>query len=169
MYQASIPVMRRALGNLDAILRLAAAHAEANAIDPSLLIDSRLYPDMFPLSRQVQIASDTAKGCAARLAGLDPPRYEDDESTFPELSARIARTLAYLDTFEPQQIDGSETRAITLPGRDRTLTLLGMPYLLQWALPSLFFHVSTAYGILRHGGVPVGKKDYMGSFDPPAT
>lgn len=165
MYQASIPLLVRSLSNLDAILQKAAAHGETKKIDPAVLVNSRLFPDMFPLSRQVQIASDTAKGCAARLAGLEPPKYEDNEATFSELAARIEMTIAYLNAFEPQQLDGSENRTITLPLRERTLTFSGVTYLLQWALPSFFFHVTTAYAILRHHGVEIGKKDFLGSFD----
>ncbi len=164
MYQASVPVFVRMLSNLIAILEKAAAHAEAKKIEPAVLINSRLYPDMFPLSRQVQIASDTAKGGAARLAGMEPPKYEDTETTFPELIARIRKTIAYLDTFKPGQIDGSENRAVTLKVRDDTLTLDGLTFLLNRALPNLYFHVTTAYDILRHNGVEVGKKDYLGKF-----
>jgi hypothetical protein len=118
---------------------------------------------MLPLARQIQIASDTAKGCAARLAVLDPPKYDDNEETFPELAARIDKTLAYLDTFKPDQIDGSEQRPITLKMRDHTVNLLGLQYLLNMALPNFYFHVTTAYDILRHCGVELGKKDFIGN------
>lgn len=165
MYQASIPVLVRALRNLDGVLQLAAAHAARRQIDPAVLIDGRLYPDMYPLSRQVQIASDTAKGCAARLAGVEPPSYADDEKTFPELAARIAKTVAYLEGFRPEQIDGAEGRPVVLAVRERRLSFSGADYLLQWVLPSFFFHAATAYAILRHYGVELGKNDFMGRFD----
>lgn len=163
MYQASIPVLTRALKNLDAILAKGAAHAEARKIDPAVLIGSRLYPDMFALARQVQIASDTAKGCAARLAGVEAPKYEDNEATFAELSARIGKTVDYLATFQAAQIDGSEHKEIVLKlGKDRSVTFDGQSYLLGFVLPNVFFHVTTAYDILRHCGVEVGKMDYLG-------
>ncbi|MEK7815289.1 MAG: DUF1993 domain-containing protein [Pseudomonadota bacterium] len=162
MYQASVPVFIRMLNNLVAILGKAAAHAEAKKIAPAVLLNSRLYPDMFPLSRQVQIASDTAKGGAARLAGMEPPKYEDNETTFPELIERLRKTIAYLNTLKPEQIDGSEKRAVTLKVRDESLTFEGLTFLLNRALPNLYFHVSTAYAILRHSGVEIGKKDYLG-------
>ena len=164
MYQASVPVFIRMLNNLIAILEKTAAHAEARKIAPAVLLSSRLYPDMFPLSRQVQIASDTAKGGAARLAGTEPPKYEDNETTFPELIERLRKTIAYLNTLKPAQIDGSEKRAVTLKVRDEMLTFEGLTFLLNRALPNLYFHVSTAYAILRHSGVEIGKKDYLGKF-----
>lgn len=163
MYVASVPPILRSLTNLRAILEKAAAHAEAKKIDPSVLVNARLYPDMFPLSRQVQIATDTAKGAVSRLAGAEPPKYEDNESTFPELLARLDKTIALLESFKPEQIDGSEDRTITLPMRDRTLTFKGLPYLLDYVLPNVYFHVATAYGILRHNGVEIGKKDFLGN------
>ena len=162
MYLASVPPILRALTNLRASLEKAAAHAEAKKIDPLVLVNARLYPDMYPLSRQVQIATDNAKGAASRLAGMEPPKYEDNESTFPELVARIDKTIALLETFKPEQIDGSEDKTITLPMRDRTLTFKGMPYLLDYVLPTIYFHVTTAYAILRHNGVEIGKRDFMG-------
>ncbi len=164
MYQASVPVCIRMLNNLAAILEKAAAHAEAKKIDPTVLINDRLYPDMLPMGRQVLIASDTAKGGAARLAGLEPPKYEDNEKTFPELIERLRKTVNYLKTLKPEQIDGSEKRSITLKVRDETLTLDGLPYLLNRVLPNLYFHVSIAHAILRHNGVDIGKKDYLGAF-----
>jgi hypothetical protein len=164
MYQASVPVFIRILNNLAAILEKAAAHAEARKIDPTVLINDRLYPDMLTMGRQVLIASDTAKGGAARLAGMEPPAYEDNEKTFPELIERLRKTIAYLNTLKPEQIDGSEKRTITVKLRDSTLTLEGMNYLLNRVLPNLYFHVSIAYAILRHNGVEIGKKDYLGAF-----
>ena len=162
MYQASVPVFIRTLGNLSAILAKGAAHAEAKKIDPAVLVNSRLFPDMFPLSRQVQIASDTAKGAAARLAGLEPPSYDDNEKTFPELIARLDKTVEYLKTLKPEQIDGSEERTINIKVAGQPMTFPGMTFLLQRALPNLYFHTTTAYDILRHNGVEVGKKDYLG-------
>ena len=164
MYQASVPVFTRMLNNLATILEKAAAHAEAKKIDPAVFINDRLYPDMLPLSRQIMIASDTAKGGAARLAGVEPPSYEDNETTFPELIERLRKTIAYLNTLKPAQIDGSEKKTITLKTRNDTLTFEGMTFLLNRALPNLYFHVSTAYAILRHNGVDIGKKDYLGKF-----
>lgn len=163
MYQASVPVCIRMLNNLAGILEKAAAHAEAKKIDPSVLINDRLFPDMLPMGRQIMIASDTAKGGAARLAGLEPPKYEDNEKTFPELIERLRKTVNYLKTLKPEQIDGSEKRAITLKVRDDTLTLEGLPYLLNRVLPNLYFHISIAHAILRHNGVDIGKKDYLGA------
>lgn len=162
MYQASVPVYIRTLTNLNAILEKGAAYADAKKIDPAVLINSRLAPDMFPLSRQVQIASDNAKGPAARLAGLEVPKYEDNEQTFVDLCRRIQKTVDYLKTFKPEQIDGSEERTISLPLPSKTLTFRGMPYLLNFALPNFYFHVTTAYDILRHNGVELGKTDYLG-------
>ena len=162
MYLASISPILRTLTNLRTILEKAEAHAEARKIDPSVLVNARLYPDMFPLSRQVQIATDNAKGAASRLAGTTPPKYEDFESTFPELVARIDKTIALLKTFKPEQINGSEEKTITLPMHDRTLTFKGMPYLLDYVIPNIYFHVTTAYAILRHNGVEIGKKDFLG-------
>ncbi|MBI3897650.1 MAG: DUF1993 domain-containing protein [Gammaproteobacteria bacterium] len=162
MYQASVPVFIRTLNNLAAILEKGAAYAEAKKIDPTVLINSRLYPDMFPLSRQVQIASDSAKGCAARLAGLEPPKFEDTEKTFPELIARLQKTVSFLNTLKPEQIDGSEDRTITVKMRDSSKTYVGLQYLLHAATPNFYFHVTTVYAILRHNGVEVGKQDFLG-------
>jgi uncharacterized protein len=162
MYQASIPPIIRVLNNLAAILEKGAAHAETKKIDPAVLINSRLYPDMFPLVKQVQIASDVARKGAARLAELEAPKIEDDETTFPELVARLKKTVAYLETFTPAQIDGSEEKSISLPVGDKTMTLEGLPYLVSFILPNVYFHVATAYNILRHNGVELGKLDYLG-------
>lgn len=163
MYQASVPVFIHMLKNLAAILQKGVAYAEVKKIEPTVLINSRLYPDMFALVRQIQIASDVAKGCGARLAGLEPPKFEDNETTFPELFARIDKTVAYLETLKPEQIDGSEQRTVTLQIRNRTMTFLGMPFLLNFALPNFYFHVTTAYDILRHCGVEIGKQDFIGT------
>jgi hypothetical protein len=162
MYQASIPAFVRMLGNLSTILDKAAAHAEAKKIDPSVFMNARLAPDMFPLSRQVQIATDMVKGCAARLAGIEVPRYDDNETTFAELQARIDKTKAFLQSVNASQIDGSEQREITLKFGSRELSFLGQPYLLDFVLPNFHFHLSMTYAILRHNGVEIGKKDYIG-------
>ena len=162
MYQASVPSLIRSLNNLAAILEKGAAHAEAKNIDPSVLISSRLYPDMFPLSRQVQVASDIARRGAARLAESEAPSIEDNETTFPELIARLQKTTSYLETLTPDLIDGSEEKSISLPVGKETMTFKGMPYLLYFVLPNVYFHVTTAYDILRHCGVELGKIDFLG-------
>lgn len=164
MYQASIPVFVRMLGNLSAILDKAAAHAEARKIDPAVFINARLAPDMFPLSRQVQIATDMVKGCAARLAGIEVPRYEDNETTFAELQARIAKTKAFIQSVSASRIDGSEDRQITLKFGSRELSFLGQAYLLDFVVPNFHFHLTTTYAILRHNGVEIGKMDYVGNY-----
>jgi uncharacterized protein len=165
MYQASIPVFIRMLNNLNGILQKAAVWAEAKKVDPMVLLNSRLYPDMFPLVRQVQIAADTAKGAAARLAGLEPPNYEDNETSFAQLAARIDKTITYLESFGPGQIDGSEERTIMVTSHGEELRYEGMVFLLNSRLPNFYFHVTTAYAILRHSGVDIGKKDYLGKLD----
>ncbi len=162
MYQASIPPIIRSLNNLMAILEKGAAHAEAKKIDPAVLINTRLYPDMFPLGKQVQIVSDVTRRGAARLAGLEAPAMEDNETTFPDLIDRIKKTISYLKTLTPEQIDGSEQKTITLPMGKESMTFEGMPYLLYFILPNLYFHVTTAYDILRHCGVELGKMDFLG-------
>lgn len=162
MYDSSIPTLRHMLNSLAAILEKAAAHAASKKIDPAVFITARLFPDMFPLSRQVQIATDQAKGCAARLAGIDTPKFEDNETTFAELQARIAKTIAFLDSFTADQIDGSEGRDIVLQLHEKRLEFKGKDYLFNWVLPNFYFHVTTAYNILRHHGVEIGKKDFLG-------
>ncbi len=162
MYQASIPVSIRALNNLANILEKGAAYAETKKIDPSVLINSRLSPDMLPLSKQVQIASDIVNRGAARLAGVEAPKFEDNETTFGQLIDRIHKTISQLNTFKAEQIDGSEEKEITLQMRDNTASFQGMPYLLYFVLPNLYFHVTTAYDILRHCGVELGKQDFLG-------
>ncbi|NJM28319.1 MAG: DUF1993 domain-containing protein [Pseudanabaena sp. RU_4_16] len=162
MYQASIPSMIRSLNNLMTILEKGAAHAEARKIDPAVLINTRLYPDMFPLGKQVQIVSDVARRGAARLAGLEVSAMEDNETTFPDLIDRIKKTISYLKTLTPEQIDGSEQKTIILPMGKESMTFEGMPYLLYFILPNLYFHVTTAYDILRHCGVELGKMDFLG-------
>jgi hypothetical protein len=162
MYQATIPVMIRALDNLAAFLEKGQQFAEAKKIDPSVLLNSRLAPDMFPLARQVQLVSDTCKAGAARLAQQTPPSFEDNETTFPELIERARKTVAYLKTLKPEQIDGSEERTVSWTTRSGAKEMKGQPYLLHHVLPNVFFHVTTAYGILRHNGAEIGKKDYLG-------
>ncbi len=163
MYQASVPVFIRQLGALAAILEKAAAHAEAHRIDAAVLLASRLYPDMLPFVKQVQIATDHAKGAAARLAGQEPPKYEDTEASFGELAARIRKTVDYLGSVPAGAIDGSDERAVSLTIRGKTLDFKGAEYLLQYALPNFYFHLTTAYAILRHDGIVIGKKDFLGA------
>jgi uncharacterized protein len=162
MYQASVPSLIRSLNNLAAILSKGAAHAEAKKIDPAVLIQSRLYPDMLPLVKQIQIAADIAKKGVARLSGVEAPVSEDNETTFPELIDRLKQTVAYLETLTPAQIDGSEAKEISLPVGGHTLKFEGLPYLLAFVLPNVYFHVTTAYNILRHSGVELGKMDFLG-------
>jgi len=164
MYQASIPGFLRMLGNLSAILDKAAAHAEAKKIDPAIFVNARLAPDMFPLSRQVQIATDMVKGCAARLADIEVPRYEDNETSFADLQARIAKTVAFIQSVSASQIDDSEDRQITLKFGSRELSFLGQAYLLDFVLPNFHFHLTSTYAILRHNGVEIGKMDYVGHY-----
>ena len=163
MYQASVPVFTRMLVNLGNVLDKGAKHAEAKKIDPSVLVGARLYPDMFPLARQVQIATDHAKGCSARLAGQEPPAYEDKEASFLQLLERVNRTLEFIRGFKPEQIDGSEEREVVLQMRAGPLKLTGQQYLLNVAMPNFYFHVTTTYDILRHNGVEVGKRDFLGT------
>ena len=163
MYQASIPNLIRTLKNLVGVLEKGEAHAEAKNIEPTVLINSRLYPDMFPLARQVQIASDVSRRSAARLAGVEAPNIPDTETTFPELIDRLQKTIAYLETFSADQIDGTEEKDVTVPvGGGETITMQGWPYLSFFVMPNVYFHVTTAYAILRHNGVEIGKRDYLG-------
>ena len=162
MHQASAQRFASTLGNLAAILDKARAHCEARKIDPLVLTGFRLYPDMFPFSRQVQIACDTAKGAVARLAGVEIPKHEDTERTFEELKARIAKTLDFVNSVKRERIDGSEDKEIVLPMRSGERRYTGLQYLLGHAVPNFYFHVSTAYNILRHNGVELGKQDYLG-------
>lgn len=162
MYSASIPAFIRALDNLSAVIDLGAASAEARKIDPAVLMQSRLYPDMFPFARQVQIACDMVKGGAARLAGIDPPPKADTETTFAELKARIEWTIEFLRGVKSEQIDGSEDRPIVLKTPFGELNFTGQQYLSSFVLPNLYFHSATAYNILRHSGVALGKRDFLG-------
>lgn len=162
MYQAAIPTCTRALNNLAFILEKAEQHATEKKIDPTVLLNARLFPDMFPLVKQVQVAADAAKGGAARLAQAEPPKFEDNETTFAQLVERVRKTVGYLETLKPEQIDGSEDRTITWQTRTSTKSMQGQPYLLNHLLPNVFFHVATAYDILRHNGVELGKQDFLG-------
>lgn len=163
MYQASAPVFVRMLGNLSTLLQKGADHAAAKKFDPAVLVNARLAPDMFALARQVQIATDMAKGCVARLAGVEPPKYDDTEATIPELQARIAKTIDYIKTFQPAQIDGSEERAVELKSPRGVMNFKGQQYLLHFVLPNVYFHITTAYNLLRHNGVEIGKMDFIGA------
>jgi hypothetical protein len=163
MYSMSVPVFAKTLGNLSAILDKAAAHAEAKKIDPAVLLAARLYPDMFPLTKQVQVACDFAKGTVARLAGEEPPKYDDNETTIEALKARIARTVDYAQGFQAARFAGAEERDVQMKIRDQTLSFKGLPYLAHVALPNFFFHATTAYDILRHNGVELGKRDFIGA------
>jgi hypothetical protein len=164
MYQASAPRFVNILKNLSALLDKAQAHAEAKNIEPAALTAYRLYPDMFPLTRQVQIACDTAKGAVARLAGVEIPKHEDIEQTFAELKARIAKTVAFIESVKPAQVDGSEGKEIVLKMRGQDVKFSGLQYLLGSAHPNFYFHVTTAYNILRHNGVEIGKRDFLGNY-----
>lgn len=162
MYQASAPRFANILRNLSAILEKAEAHCAAKKIEPAALTTYRLFPDMFPLTRQVQIACDTAKGATARLAGVDIPKHEDTEQTFADLKARIAKTIDFVESVSASKIDGSDEKEIVLQMRSGERRFKGMQYLLGHAYPNFYFHVTTAYNILRHNGVEVGKADFIG-------
>lgn len=164
MYEASVPVFIRSFGNLSRILAKGLAHAEANKINPATLIDARLFENMYSLPGQIQRASDTAKGCASRLSGVEAPKFEDNEKTFSELQDRITKTVDFLETVKPDQINGSEQRTVTLNLAKKPVNFEGQNYLLNFALPNFFFHVTTAYDILRHKGVSIAKPDYLGGF-----
>ncbi len=162
MYQASIPVLTRQLEILSAILKKAEAHAEAKKIAPEVFLNARIAPDMYPLTRQVQITGDMVKGCAARLAGKEVPSYEDTEKTFLELQGRINKTIAFVQTIKAGDIDGSEERKIILKVGGKEMEFMGQPYLLFFVIPNVFFNMSIAYAILRHNGVELGKGDFLG-------
>ena len=163
MYQASVPRFINILGNLSAILDKTQAHVEARKLDETALTGFRLYPDMLPMARQIMITTDTAKGLVARLAGVEIPVYEDTEKTIPELKARIAKTIAYLQSFKPAQIDGTEDKEIVIKRGDKETRYTGMQFMLGHAVPNFYFHVTTTYAILRHNGVEIGKRDYLGN------
>ena len=164
LYAASVPVFKQMLGGMSTVLAKADAYATLKKIDANALLQARLFPDMFPLVQQVRIAADFARGVSARLAGVEPPVYEANEQSFADLQSLINKTLAYVDGFPATQIDGQENCEIVLrPGTPKERKFTGQPYLLGYALPHFFFHVTTAYAILRHNGVEVGKGDYMGA------
>lgn len=165
IYDATIPPLKRTLNNLAAILKKGEEYADAKKIEHSVLLNSRLFVDMYPLTRQVQIATDMSKGAGARLAAVEIPKYEDDETSFAELQARIAKTIAFLDTIDSKQLQDAETREITITIRKTDLKFSGQDYLLKWVLPNVYFHVTTAYNILRHHGVELGKQDFLGPRD----
>jgi hypothetical protein len=164
VYQATVPAVLQMFGSLSAILTKAAAHAEAKKIDQSVFINARLAPDMHPLVRQVQIASDNAKGLCARLANVAIPSFPDTETTFADLQQRIAKTVEFIKTLKPEQFEGAEKREITLKLGPQEVKWSGQVYLLNFGLPNFLFHVTTAYDILRHNGVELGKRDFMGNF-----
>ncbi|MFT0545733.1 DUF1993 domain-containing protein [Allopusillimonas ginsengisoli] len=165
LYAASLPVFKQMLNSMDAVLSKAEEHATTRKIDPNALLQARLFPDMFPLIRQVQVATDFARGVSARLAGAEVPKFEDNQQTFADLHELISKTLAFIDGFTPAQIDGQEDRTIvTRPGTPKEKKFTGQSYLLTYGLPQFFFHVTTAYAILRHNGVEIGKRDFMGQY-----
>lgn len=161
LYESSVPVFIHFLGSLSSILKKGEAHCAAKKIDPAVMLGMRLAPDMFPLTRQVQIASDAAKGAGARLAGVAVPSFPDEEKTFEELQSRISKTIDFLSGLSKEQFAGGETRAISLKAGGRELNFTGAAYLETWAKPNFYFHASTAYAILRHCGVELGKSDYL--------
>ena len=162
MYQASVPALVKMLNNLSAILAKAEAYAAERKIAPEVLLNWRLAPDMFPFTRQIQVASDLAKGATARLAGREVPSYADEEKSFADLKARIAKTVKFIEGFAPKDIDGSEARDISLTIGGQELRFKGEPYLVDFALPNFYFHATTAYAILRRCGVEIGKRDFIG-------
>ncbi|SDU10706.1 hypothetical protein SAMN05216296_1805 [Pseudomonas pohangensis] len=165
LYAASVPVFKQMLGSLRDILHKTEVHRAENNIEASALLQARLFPDMFALTRQVQIACDFARGITSRLAGVEVPKYDDNEQTFADLHELLDKTLAYLDSFTPEQINGQEQREIiTRPGTPKERRFNGQDYLLSYGIPQFFFHVSTSYAILRHSGIAVGKRDYMGNY-----
>jgi uncharacterized protein len=163
MHALSVDIFTQALGNLAAILEKGAAHATAKKFDPHVLVTSRLAPDMLPLSNQVQIACDAAKNAVGRLSGTEPPKFEDNEKTIDELRTRVARTIDYLKSVSASALEGSEDRDIKVPAGGRTLEFKGLVFLQRWAIPNVYFHVTTAYNILRHNGVEIGKRDFLGN------
>src|SRR5262249_39160961 len=163
MYQASIPAFVQMLNNFSAILDKAKAHATSCKIDPEVLLNYRLAPDMFPFVRQLQIAADLAKGAAARLAGVEVPKHDDTEKTFADLKARLTKTLTFVQSFKPSDINGSEDRDIRLTLGEHTMSFKGQPYLVHFVMPNFYFHCATAYDILRHCGVELGKRDFIGT------
>ena len=163
MYQASIPQFTKMLSNLSNILKKGEEFAKAKNIDGAVLVGSRLAADMFPLAKQVQIACDQVKNGMARLAGVEPPKFDDNESTFTELQERIAKTIAFAKSIKPEQVDGTEAKEIKFSIREWNFEFVGDQYLMTWIIPNFYFHVTTAYNILRHNGVEIGKSDFLGS------
>ncbi|HEY9267921.1 MAG TPA: DUF1993 domain-containing protein [Methylotenera sp.] len=162
VYNSTIPPLKHALCNLAAILKEGEEYADTKKVDHQILLNSRLFVDMYPLTRQVQIATDMSKGAGARLAAIEIPKYEDNETSFAELQARIAKTIAFLDSISPEQLEGAETRDITITIRKADIKFSGQDYLLKWVMPNVYFHVTTAYNILRHNGVVLTKQDFLG-------
>jgi uncharacterized protein len=163
IYDQLVPVFSHMLSNLDKVFTKAEADAEARKIDPLVFVNGRLAPDMLPLTRQVQIMTDQAKGGASRLAGQEPPKWADDEASFADLHARLAKTIAHLKTFTPTSFDGAETRSIELKFPNVSFSFSGKDYFLNFVVPNFYFHYTTAYAILRHNGVPIGKGDFLGN------
>jgi hypothetical protein len=162
MYQASIPQFSKMLTNLSHILKKGEEFASAKSLDSKALVEGRLAPDMFPLSKQVQVACDQVKNGMARLAGVEPPKFEDNETTFAQLQDRIAKTISFANSLKPEQIDGTEAKEIKFSIKEWSFEFIGEQYLLTWIIPNFYFHVTTAYDILRHQGVEIGKSDYLG-------
>jgi hypothetical protein len=165
IYQVCVPVFVKTLRNLRGIVEKGAAHASARKIEESVLLGARLYPDMLPFTFQIQVATDMARGGAARLAGQEPPKYEDDETTFAQLIDRIDRTLAFIEGLDRKAFDGAEERTIVRPVRGEPHKFTGLTYLQQVAVPNLYFHTTVAYAILRHSGVELGKRDFLGEME----
>jgi uncharacterized protein len=163
MYAMSHDVFKKALTQLLHVMEKGVANAKARGYETSVLVGSRLAPDMLPFAKQIQLTSDFAKNSMARLAGVDPPKFEDIETTMDELFARVRKTLEYIDTLPAASFDGSEDRDIKIPLRDRTVEFKGLEFLQKWALPNFYFHHVTAYNLLRHNGVDIGKKDFLGA------
>ena len=162
MYQASVPQLRKMLVNLTAILTKAEEHVAAKGVDGKILVEARLFPDMFPLAKQVQIACDQVKFGLARLASVEAPKFDDTESTLAQLKERIAKTIAFMDSIQPEQVDGTEAKEIRFSIKEWNFEFVGEQYVLTWVIPNFYFHVTTAYNILRHNGVELGKTDYLG-------
>ncbi len=165
LYNATIPPLKRILTNLSTILKKGEEYADTKKVEHAVLLNARLFVDMYSLTRQIQIATDMSKGAAARLAGVEIPKYDDNETTFAELHARINKTIAFLDSIQPQQLGGSEARNITVTVRKTDMKFTGQDYLLNWVLPNVYFHATTTYNILRHNGVVLSKKDFLGDFN----
>jgi hypothetical protein len=165
IHDATIPPLIRALSNLASILKKGEEYADEKKVEHQVLLNSRLFVDMYPLTRQVQIATDMSKGAGARLAAIEIPKYEDNETSFAELQARIAKTIAFLDSIKPEQLEGAEVRDIIITIRKTDIKFSGQDYLLKWVLPNVYFHVTTAYNILRHNGVTLAKQDFLGPRD----